>query len=114
MIKLYRVKIEGKVYEVELEAVSEMDGKIEIPKLSSSEQVKPQDDDIVVEAPMQGVVISVEVNVGDRVKAGDTLLILEAMKMENPIVAPVDGVIKSINIKAGDTIDGGTTVVILG
>ncbi|MGL4897002.1 MAG: biotin/lipoyl-containing protein, partial [Cetobacterium sp.] len=59
---------------------------------------------------MQGLVVSVEVTPGARVKAGDTLLILEAMKMENPIVSPVDGVVESITVNKGDTIDGGVVV----
>jgi biotin carboxyl carrier protein len=54
-------------------------------------------------APMPGMIINYLVNVGDKVKAGDTLLILEAMKMQNTIVSPVDGVVKTINFRAGST-----------
>ena len=44
-------------------------------------------------------------NVGDKVSAGQTMFVLEAMKMENEIVAPVDGTVASINVKTGDTVD---------
>ncbi len=51
----------------------------------------------VLKAPMPGLIISVSVNVGDEVKKGDSLLILEAMKMENVIKSPRDGKIKKVN-----------------
>ena len=54
---------------------------------------------------MPGSVLSVKVNVGDKVSAGQTMFVLEAMKMENEIVAPVDGTVASINVKTGDTVD---------
>lgn len=53
----------------------------------------------LLKAPMPGLIINVSVNVGDEVKKGDTLLILEAMKMENVIKSPRDGKIKKVNIE---------------
>lgn len=58
-----------------------------------------------VTSPMPGSVLGVKVNVGDKVSAGQTMFVLEAMKMENEIVAPVDGTVASINVKMGDTVD---------
>lgn len=58
-----------------------------------------------VTSPMPGSVLGVKVNVGDKVSAGQTMFVLEAMKMENEIVAPVDGTVASINVKTGDTVD---------
>lgn len=55
-------------------------------------------------APMPGMIIKYEVKVGDKVKAGDVVLILEAMKMQNAIPSPADGTIASINFKAGDNV----------
>ena len=58
-----------------------------------------------VTSPMPGAVLGVKVNVGEKVSAGQTMFVLEAMKMENEIVAPVDGTVASINVKTGDTVD---------
>lgn len=62
---------------------------------------------VVVNAPMPGNILDVKVKPGDSVKAGDTLLILEAMKMENEISAPQDGTIASVDVRKGDVVDSG-------
>ena len=62
---------------------------------------------LAVNAPMPGNILDVRVKPGDSVKAGDTLLILEAMKMENEISAPQDGTIASVNVSKGDTVNSG-------
>jgi biotin carboxyl carrier protein len=59
----------------------------------------------VIKAPMPGLIIDLKVQAGDIVKAGDPILILEAMKMENVIKSPGDGEIKSINIQRGDRVE---------
>jgi pyruvate carboxylase subunit B len=59
------------------------------------------------------MIIRYLVSVGDKVKAGDTLLILEAMKMQNTILAPVDGVVKAINFGAGDSVNRGDILVVI-
>lgn len=58
-----------------------------------------------IKAPMPGLVLDVLVQIGQEVKAGEKVLILEAMKMENVITAPTDGVIKSINIQRGNAVE---------
>lgn len=58
-----------------------------------------------VKAPMPGTILAVKKNVGDAVKAGEVIVVLEAMKMENDIVAPCDGTIKSINAPKGTTVN---------
>lgn len=59
-----------------------------------------------VKPPMPGKVVAVRVKPGDEVKAGDVLLILEAMKMQNEIPAPTAGVVKSVHVKPGQTVEG--------
>ena len=59
----------------------------------------------VIKAPMPGLIVDLRVKAGDVVKAGDPILVLEAMKMENIIKAPGDGTIKLLKIKKGDTVE---------
>ncbi len=66
-----------------------------------------------VEVPIAGKIISVNVKVGDGVKEGDTLCLLESMKMENPILAPVDGTITQIGITAEQVVKPGEIVAII-
>jgi propionyl-CoA carboxylase alpha chain len=64
-------------------------------------------------APMPGKVIEVRVAEGDTVKAGDTLLLLEAMKMEHPIQAPEDGVVKELRVASGDQVENGALLLVV-
>ena len=66
---------------------------------------------VAVKAPMPGNILDVKVKAGASVKAGDVLVILEAMKMENEIVAPQDGTVASINVNKGDTVNSGDVLV---
>ncbi len=66
---------------------------------------------VTVKAPMPGNILDVKVAAGASVKAGDVLVILEAMKMENEIVAPQDGTVASVNVNKGDTVNSGDTLV---
>ncbi len=64
-----------------------------------------------VKAPLPGVVLSIPVKVGDTVKASDTVLVLEAMKMENAIHAGRDGRIASVNVNNGDSVLEGAVLI---
>ena len=66
-----------------------------------------------IPSPMPGTILSVAVSVGQAVKSGDVLMVLEAMKMENDIVAPCDGVVKQILVTKGSTVDTDQTLVII-
>ena len=65
-------------------------------------------------APMPGMIISYQKNVGDEVEEGDTILILEAMKMENALPAPVSGTIKAVNFSSGDSVAKGDVLAVIG
>ena len=67
-----------------------------------------------VKAPLPGVVAKILVSVGQTVKKGETVLVLEAMKMENNITAEADGKITGICVAAGDSVMEGTTLVTIG
>jgi oxaloacetate decarboxylase alpha subunit/pyruvate carboxylase subunit B len=69
---------------------------------------------VTLNAPMPGMIVSYEKNVGDQVKKGDTVVILEAMKMENALPAPVEGVVKAINFKSGDSVPKNAVLCIIG
>jgi biotin carboxyl carrier protein len=68
---------------------------------------------IDVVAPMPGTIAEIIVEVGDQVKADEELVILEAMKMENPVVAPSDGVVKEIKVEEEDKVDTNQVLVVL-
>ena len=67
-----------------------------------------------VKSPLPGVILSINVNVGDAVKAGQTVAVLEAMKMENEIQAEFDGTVTAINAAKGDSVLEGAAIVTLG
>jgi propionyl-CoA carboxylase alpha chain len=64
-------------------------------------------------APMPGTVVSVAVAEGDPVRAGEPLLVLEAMKMRHPVVAPADGVVRSLRVAAGSQVDSGALLAVV-
>jgi biotin carboxyl carrier protein len=64
-------------------------------------------------APMPGTISEILVEVGDQVKADEELIILEAMKMENPITAPTDGTVKEIKVAEEDKVDTNQLLIVL-
>ena len=111
---MYKVKVEGNVYEVEVEFVSEGSSSMPVASQQSAPAQAPvasTGTGTPVTAPMQGNIWKIVKKVGDVVKAGDTILILEAMKMENNIVAPKDGTIVSLLVKEGESVDSGSTLL---
>jgi pyruvate carboxylase subunit B len=69
--------------------------------------------DKTIVAPMPGLVLKIEVAVGDAVRAGQGVVVVEAMKMENELKAPADGVVASIAVQPGQTVDKGATLIVL-
>ena len=131
-MKNYKVTVNGNTYEV---GVEEIGGAAEVktvqvaapaPKAAPPPAPKPAPapkaapapapaapagaaEDVL--APLPGVVLSVNVNVGDAVKANQVLLVFEAMKMENEIVATRAGTVKAVHVAKGDMLESGKPVV---
>ena len=64
-------------------------------------------------APMPGMIVKYEKNAGDAVKKGDTVLVLEAMKMENALTAPCDGTVQGIKFGSGDSVAKGAVLCVI-
>ena len=67
----------------------------------------------IIEVPITGKIISVEVKIGDAVKEGDVICILESMKMENPILTPVGGTVIEIGVKAEQVVKPGEKIAVI-
>ena len=112
-MKIYKVKVNGKLYEVELEEVSEVAGSVSAPVAP----VKPVESKPVssgantIKAPIAGKVLKISVKVGDTVKKGQSVAIVEAMKLENEIPSAFDGTVKAILVKEGDMVESGNAIV---
>ncbi|MBR6747103.1 MAG: biotin/lipoyl-binding protein [Muribaculaceae bacterium] len=116
-----QVEVNGIPYKVELEqksapvVVVKTTRPSAAPRTTSGEKIiaKPTvaSGASPVKAPLPGVVVQIPVKVGDAVKAADTILILEAMKMENSIHAGRDGKIASVNVNPGDSVLEGTVLI---
>lgn len=114
-MKIYKVKVNGKVYEVELESVSTSNNVIEQPKGEQKvEMPAAAGAGTEINAPMAGTILNVLVKVGQTVKAGEAICILEAMKLENEVVAPVSGTVKSVVVNKGDAVENGKLIAIIG
>ena len=84
------------------------------PKTTATQQtVAASVGNIEVKAGAAGKVFKIVANVGDSVKAGDAVVIIEAMKMEIPVVAPEEGTVASINVAVGDAIESGAVLATL-
>ena len=124
-MKNYRVTVNGVAYDV---VVEELNGSVAAPapvatpvaaapKAAPAPAAAPKASGnagaIAVKAPMPGNLIKVNVKVGDAVKKGDVLCVLEAMKMENDIMAPADGVVASIEAAQGASVATDAVLVTL-
>ena len=115
-MKKYRVTVNGTVYEVELEeltgaAPAAPAAPAAAPAASAASAAPAGGEQIT--SPMPGTILSVNVAVGDTVKRGQVLMILEAMKMENEIMCPCDGKIVSVNASKGAAVESGTLLCVI-
>ena len=104
-MKIYKIKVNGKSYKVELEAIEEVASETikEVKKEEVKKAVSTGEGTEVL-APIQGNVVDVKVSVGAKVKKGQVLLLIEAMKLENEVLAPCDGVVSEIIVTKGKTV----------
>lgn len=103
--RTYTVKVNNSEYEVDISTALEDLIKELGFELGASKQVSD------IKAPMPGLILSLNVKEGQEVEEGDSLLILEAMKMENNFNSPRSGVIKSITVKEGQAVDKGQVLI---
>lgn len=115
-MKTYTITVNGTAYSVTVEegtstaapvAAAPVAAPKAAPAAPAPKAAAPAAGGTTVTASVPGKVFKVEASVGQTVKAGDAVVILEAMKMEIPVVAPVDGTIASINVAAGDAVENG-------
>lgn len=118
-MKSYTITVNGNVYDVTVEEkggnVTPVAAPISAPVAAPAPKapVAANAGGVEVKAGAAGKVFKIEANVGQSVKKGDAVLIIEAMKMEIPVVAPEDGTVASINVAVGDAIDAGTVLATL-
>jgi biotin carboxyl carrier protein len=100
-----RIKVNGRMYEVAIE--DEYAGLLKALGMNGVSGKKT----LELKAPMPGLVLSINVTAGQEVKKGDSLLILEAMKMENMLKSTTDGVVKKIYVTIGDKVEKGQVLI---
>ena len=119
----YTATLNGKQYEVELERIDAYEpmprygeapaAAPAAPAPAPAPAAAPATGATTVEAPMPGKILNIKVSAGQAVKFGETVIVMEAMKMETEIVAPADGTVAQILVKAGDAVDTGAALVTL-
>ena len=107
-MKNYTITVNGNVYDVTVEE----NGAGAAPVARKAAPAGGAGS-IEVKAGAAGKVFKIEANVGQAVKKGDAVVIIEAMKMEIPVVAPEDGTVASIDVAVGDAIDSGAVLATL-
>ena len=108
-IRPFYVRVDNVLEEIMLEPLTEVvpthDGSIDSRKASRGSKRPKARNDSDVTTPMPGRIVAINVAVGDKVEAGDTVLTVEAMKMENQVLAPVAGSVKAIHVSEGDSVN---------
>lgn len=120
-MKSYTITVNGNVYDVTVEengaatpaAVAAPRKEAPAPKAPAAAPKAAGAGSIKVEAGAAGKVFKLEASVGQKVSKGDTVIILEAMKMEIPVVAPEDGTVASIDVAVGDAVEAGAVMATL-
>ncbi len=115
----YRVEVDGSVFDVKVEptgySIVAADGgnKGNSTAPAADEKKSKADTPGAVVSSMQGMILSLKTKVGEQVNEGDTVCVIEAMKMENAVSAPKSGIVKEIIVAEGDTVSGGDALMII-
>jgi biotin carboxyl carrier protein len=130
-MKKFRVRVNGNEYEVEVEEIGVSAQEPARPAAPAAQSPRPaapaakeaprpatapvsaRESSELISAPMPGTLLDVKVQKGDRVHKGQTLMILEAMKMENEILAPHDCTIEEIHAIKGTSVNAGDPLIVL-
>ena len=121
-MKNYTITVNGNVYDVTVEekgagsaapVAAPAAAPVAAPKAAAPAAAPAAAGGIEVTAGAAGKVFKIEANVGQSVQAGDTVVIIEAMKMEIPVVAPEAGTVASINVAVGDAVESGAVLATL-
>ena len=120
-MKRYNITVNGKAYDV---AVEEVGGSAAVAPVAAAPvaaapaapapAAAPVADGTKVTAPMPGTILDIKVAVGDTVKSGQAICVLEAMKMENDVNAPCDGKVPSVNTTKGSAVETGAVLAVIG
>ena len=111
-MKKYKVNVNGTAYEVEIEEMTGAPAAAPVAAPAAAPAAPAVGERI--SSPMPGNILDVRAAVGQSVKKGDVLMILEAMKMENEIMCPCDGKVTSVNVTKGTTVESGTLLCVIG
>lgn len=120
-MKNYTITVNGNVYDVTVEETRSTSGAAAPRRTAAKPAAAPAAapaasagaGSIKIEAGAAGKVFKIEKKVGDAVKKGDAVLVLEIMKMETPVVAPEDGTVASIDVAVGDAVESGALLATL-
>ena len=120
-MKSYTITVNGNVYDVTVEengavsAPAAAPRRAAAPAAAAPKAAAPAGaaGNVKIEAGAAGKVFKIEANVGQAVKKGDAVVILEAMKMEIPVVAPEDGTVASVDVTVGDSVEAGALLATL-
>ena len=120
-MKNYNITVNGNVYDVTVEETGSTSGGAAPRRTAAKPAAAPAAapaasagaGSIKIEAGAAGKVFKIEKKVGDAVKKGDAVLVLEIMKMETPVVAPEDGTVASIDVAVGDAVESGALLATL-
>ena len=125
-MKNYKVNVNGTEYKVSIELISETEAAAPVaapapaapapaaaPTASAAPAAAAPAGGEKVNAPMPGTILSVNVKVGDAVKKGQVLVVLEAMKMENEIMSPVAGTVTFVGVNQGATVESGSAICVI-